>query len=123
MKTSLILHGWWGDSKNSWFPWLSESLNSRIHDIYIPNLPSTNNPILEEQLDYINIYSSDFKDWWNIIGHSLWCKLALKFVEENNIKNSNLVLVASSYPWLADDLWEEIYWDSYNYLKLYLMRN
>jgi len=40
------------------------------------------------------------------VGHSLGCQLALKFVEENNIKNSKIILVAPSYPNLAEELVE-----------------
>lgn len=117
-KTTLTLHGWWGDSSENWLPWLKKELENKVENLFIPNLPNTNNPVLEEQLDYINIYSSDFSKWWNIIGHSLGCQLALKFVEENNISNSTIILVAPTYPNLALEL-TEILWDSYETLKKY----
>lgn len=119
MKTLLILHGRWGNSNSNWFPWLKNETEFKSDAVYLPNLPNTNYPVLDEQMDYINVYSSDFSDWWNIVGHSLWCKLALKFVEENNIKNSIIVLVAPVYPWLASDFWRERVWDSYDALDKY----
>lgn len=90
-----------------------------MFDVYAPNLPNTNNPILEEQMEYINVYSSDFKEWWYIIAHSLWCKLTMKFIEENNIKNSIIILVAPTYSWLDKELWKEILWEAYENMWKY----
>jgi len=117
-KTTLILHWWWGDSKENWLPWLKKKIEFGVGELFIPNLPNSDNPEIEEQLEYINIYSSDFSEWWNIIGHSLGCQLAMKFVEENNISNSKIILVAPSYPNLAEEL-VEILWESYDVLKKY----
>ena len=115
---TLVLHWWGGSSEENWLPWLKKEIEFKVEDLFIPNLPNTDNPVIEEQLDYINIYSSDFSEWWNIIGHSLGCQLALKFVEENNIKNSTIILVAPSYPHLAKEL-VEILWNNFDILKKY----
>jgi len=120
MDTALILHWWEGNSEENWFPWLQKQLNNKFLDVYTPNLPHTNFPVFEEQMEYINVYSSSFKEWWYIIGHSLWCQLALKFIEENNIKNSVIILVAPVYCWLADEMWESTIWEAYSCLKTYV---
>jgi len=119
MNTALLLHGWWWSSEGSWFPWLQKELNRKFLDVYTPNLPNTNYPVLEEQEEYINIYASDFKDGGYIIAHSLWCQLAIKFIEENNIKNSIVILVAPSYPWLSWELGKDVFGDSYDTLNTY----
>lgn len=119
MKTTLALHWWWGNSEENWLPWLKKEIEFKADDLFIPNLPNTNNPVIEEQLDYINIYASDFIDWWNIIGHSLGCQLALKFVEENNIKNSKIILVAPSYFSTTKEVWEEVVWKYFKNLVKY----
>ena len=119
MDIALLLHGWEWNSYNNWFPWLQNELNKKMFDVYTPNLPNTFNPILWEQNDYINVYSSDFKNWWYIIAHSLWCQLAIKFIEENNIRNSIVILVAPTYPWLSWELGKEVFWDSYVNIKKY----
>lgn len=119
MKNTLILHWWWWNSSENWFPFLKWKVEFKSDEVFVPNLPNTNFPVLDEQLEYLSVYSSDFKDWWNIVWHSLWCKLSLQFIEYNNIKNSNIVLVAPTYTWLAKELWKEICWDSYDYLEKY----
>jgi hypothetical protein len=45
-----------------------------------------------------------------LIWHSLWCQLTLKFILENNIKNSSVILVSPTYPLLASELWTSILW-------------
>ena len=61
MKNTLILHGWGGSSDDNWAPWLKNQVEYKADETFVPNLPNTDNPILEEQLDYINVYYSDFK--------------------------------------------------------------
>lgn len=117
-NTTLMLHWWWGDSEGNWFPWLKKEIEFKMDEVFIPNLPSTQNPVIEQQLEYIDIYNSDFSEWGYIIGHSLWCQLALKFIEENSISNSKIILVWPSYPKLWDDL-VEVLWDHYSILEKY----
>lgn len=119
MDNALLLHWWCGNSEGNWLPWLQKELNRKLFDVYTPNLPHTNNPVLEEQIEYLDAYISDFKKWWYIVWHSLWCQLSMKFIEENNIKNSIIILVAPTHPWLALELCEEILWDSYKSLEQY----
>jgi len=119
MKKYLILNWWGWSSKDGWKSWLKIELESKAYEVFLPNLPNSNNPILEEQLDYINVYAWDFDEDWNIVGHSLWCQLALKFIEENKISNNNIILVAPSYPWLAMELEEEKFWDKFFTLEKY----
>ena len=118
-KTALLLHWWWGHSEENWLPWLKKELESKAFETFVPNLPNTDKPDIEEQLEYISVYSGDFSEWWYIIGHSLGCQLAMKFIEENNISNSKIILVAPTYPNLAEELWTEILWDSFEVIKKY----
>lgn len=61
MKNTLVLHGWWWKSSENWFPWLKNELEFKVDELFIPNLPSSQFPVLEEQLDYIRVYWNDFK--------------------------------------------------------------
>lgn len=119
MKTALILHWWWWNSDENWLPWLKDKIQFKVDEVFVPNLPNTNSPVLEEQEEYIDIYASDFNDEWYIISHSLWCQLAMKFIDENDIKNSITILVAPSYPWLSSELWKDILDDNYDILEKY----
>lgn len=123
MDIALLLHGWWWNSDENWLPWLKLELEKKLFDVYVPNLPNTNNPVLEEQEEYIDIYAWDFKEWWLLVWHSLGCQLALNFIQENNIKDSIVILVWPVYNWLALELGKSILWDSYDNLEKYFNFN
>ncbi|MFK7779783.1 MAG: alpha/beta fold hydrolase [Candidatus Gracilibacteria bacterium] len=123
MNKALLLHGWGGNSNENWLPWLQNELNKKLFDVYNPNLPNTDNPVLDEQNETIRVYSSKFKDGGYIIGHSLGCQLAVKYIEENKIKNSVIILVAPTYPGLAKELGKDVLDDSYESIEKYYNTN
>lgn len=122
MKKALLLHGWEGTSQSHWFPWLKSELETRWYEVEVPNLPETDTPILEDQVDFLKNFSlwkreypkgeglkedGDFRDGDIIVAHSLGCQVWLKYIEEKNISGLNVVFVAPSYNNLADELWED----------------
>ncbi len=119
MKKALLLHWRWWDSNENWLPWLNRELTQKSFKVHIPNLPNTNTPAIREQLTHLDNHNSNLEELNLIIWHSLWCQLAMKFIEENKIKNSKIILVAPTYPWLAEELWKEILWDVYETIEKY----
>ena len=119
MKKSLIIHGWGWKSLSNWFPWLKRELEDRDYEVFLPDLPNTNKPNYNEQIDFINKYDSELWEWDIVIWHSLWCKTAMHYVEENQLKWLKVILVAPVYPWLGEDLWKEVYWDAYEDISEY----
>lgn len=122
MNTTLILHWWWGTSEENWLPWIKKELEFKADDLYIPNLPNTKDPVLDEQLEYLYVYANGFNDAWNIVWHSLWCQLALHFIMNHNLKNIDVTLVAPSYPNIAEEWWEELFGSRFDILKKYYDR-
>ncbi len=119
MRKAILLHGWWGNSENNWFPWAQEELKNRWFEVFIPNLPNSYQPILSEQLETISETLKDFKDWDIIIWHSLWCQLALHAIHKYNISWLTAIFVGPSYPETTEEIWKEIVWDSYIKLVKY----
>ena len=119
MKNSLILHwrGW--NTNENWFPWLKEELKKLNYEVFAPNLPNTSSPKLSEQLSFIDLYSKNLKDNSLIFWHSLWCSLALNFINKHQINNSTIFLVAPVYYWLAKDIWKEMLKYKYDILDQY----
>lgn len=117
---ALILHGWWGDGNENWFPYLKNQLQKKNIDFSAPKLPNSNTPKLEEQLDVLEEYNNYFSDGkWYIIAHSLGCKLALHFVEKYKLFDIKIILVAPVYPWVAEDCWKQVFEDAYDDIKTY----
>jgi len=67
----LILHGWQGSPSPHWQTILEENLNkNENYEVLFPELPSKDNPLLEEWLEALDTYIKDFKPEI-IICHSL----------------------------------------------------
>ncbi len=118
MKTALLLHGWEGYPKYVWFPWLKEKLKDKWYNVIIPALSNTDYPVYEEQ--YKDIKDIKLKSWDLIIGHSLWCKLAINFIEESKISKVHVILIAPVYNNLVDELGEVVFWDAFYNLSSYV---
>ena len=50
MKNTLIVHWWLGSSEENWLPWLKNEIQYKADEVFIPNLPNTDIPVIEEQL-------------------------------------------------------------------------
>jgi len=114
---ALLLHWWWWNSSENWLPWLKLEFEKTWINTFVPDLPDTDNPDLKKQLvslSNFNIENLDIMVW-----HSLGCQLAVKFLEEKNIENSRIILVAPTYPNLAIELWKDVLRDSYDSIEKY----
>lgn len=71
MKNALILHGTNASSKDNWFPWLKSQLEQRGWNVWVPDLPMSNQPSMSRY----NKFLLSNKEWnFNsesvLIGHS-----------------------------------------------------
>jgi len=119
MRKAILLHGWWGNSKNNWFPWTEQELKKRGFEVFIPNLPHSYHPVLSEQLENISDIIKDFQSGDIIIWHSLGCQLALHAIHTYKISWVKVIFVWPSYPGTTEEIWREIAWDSYEKLAEY----
>lgn len=119
MRKAILLHGWWGDSENNWFPWAQQELKNRWFEVRVPNLTNTHTPVLSEQLNDISNIVKNFKKWDIIIWHSLWCQLALHAIHEYKISWVKVIFVGPSYPGTTQEIWKDNVWDSYQKLVDY----
>lgn len=97
MKNALILHGAGNNSKGNWFPWLKNELENKGYNVWVPDLPNSNEPIKSAWLN--TIFSN--KEWVFdenslIIGHSAGATLVLRILENlpDNVKINKTVLVS-----------------------------
>lgn len=97
MKNALILHGTQGNSSSNWFPWLKDELSKKGYQVWLPDLPGAEEPILDNYTRFI--FSN--KDWqFNqdsiIIGHSSGAIAILAILNElpENIVVDKCILVS-----------------------------
>ncbi len=119
MKNALILHWWLWNKDENWFPWLKTELKTKNFNVFLPNLPNSEFPDCETQVNFIEKYIKNLKSWDYIIWHSLWATLALKTIEKYKLKWINFVLVWATYPEILKDL---DYWKHKNYVETFFKK-
>jgi uncharacterized protein len=86
----LLIHGWDGSPSDGWFPWLREKLSGR-YEVSAPELPDSAEPSIKAWMEKLGeVGEVDY-----IVGHSLGCNAALRFVGTGEVKG--MLLVA---PWI-----------------------
>lgn len=93
MKNASIFHGWGGSPRSFWFPWLTDALAKKGYDVWCPELPDTNNPCLEAQLEFV-LKNGSFNDKTVLVGHSAGCPLILAALERLTAPVAQVILVA-----------------------------
>ncbi len=116
MKNVVIFHGTGGTPDSFWFPYVKNSLLLRNYHVWVPQLPDTNSPSLENQLPFA-LKNYNFNKETIIIGHSSGCPLALAVLEKLDIQIHQVILVASFSEPLTDKP-NPILQDSYNWEKI-----
>lgn len=119
MKKCLVLHWRWWNDNGDWFPWLKDELEKKNIETIIPNLPYTDIPVYEQQIEFVEKYKDILNEWDIIIWHSLGCKLAMHIVDKFKLKYLKLILVAPVYPWLWEDGWKKMFWDAHETITPY----
>jgi len=93
MHHVIIFHGYGETPESYWYPYLKRELYRSGYEVLVPALPHTNDPALEEQLDFA-LKNFRFSDSTILIGHSSGCSLILSVLEKIEIPILQAILVA-----------------------------
>jgi hypothetical protein len=98
VKKAYIVHGWGGNSKSEWFPWLKKELELKGFETVVFDMPETENPKIETWVKYLEDNIQNLNEETILIGHSIGCQTILRYLEKlpENIKVRKIILVA---PW------------------------
>lgn len=105
LPTLILLHGLGGNSKENWFPWISEKFKNRAKIISF-DLPNTLKPLRKEWLiEILKNLPTDVSDTY-LIGHSLGGTAMIYLLHEwKDIAFAGALLIASP----MDDLgWDNL---------------
>ena len=110
MKKVFLIHGWGGNSKESWFPWLKEELRKKEIPLTIPNMPNTDNPKINEWIQKIKEIVGEPNEEMCLIGHSIGCQAIMRYLETlpEGKKVGKVIFVAGWFD-LLDEVWDEKY--------------
>ena len=80
-KRVFIIHGWGGNSKEGWFPWLKRELEKRSFEVIVPELPETETPRIYNWIPFLEQTVKDPDQNTYFVGHSLGCQAIARYLE------------------------------------------
>lgn len=81
MKRIFIIHGWGGSSKGDWLPWLKAELAKLGHQVVVPDMPDTDEPVIEKWVGHLAGIVGEPDENTYFIGHSIGCQTILRYLE------------------------------------------
>lgn len=95
-KRVFILHGWGGDSKEGWFPWLKAELEKLGFEVIAPDLPDTNNPRIDSWVTALSQLVGEPDQNTYFVGHSMGNQAIVRYLESlsDNVRVGGAVFVA-----------------------------
>ena len=99
MEKAILIHGWEGNPRNCWFPWLKKELEKKNFKVVVPKMPNSDEP-------KINLWVSKLKDVVDFpdeetyfVGHSIGCQAIMRYLETlpEKTKIGGIVFVAGFF--------------------------
>jgi len=89
----VFLHGYNGNSKEAFWPWLKKEVESRGANVFAPDLPNPDAPNIDEQVRYI-LKRHSFGEKTVLVTHSLGGVVAMKLLPLLKKKIAQLFMIA-----------------------------
>ena len=95
-KIVFIIHGWWGDPKEGWFPWLKKELEKRGFEVFIPKMPDTGKPKIDRWVGKLAKIAGRVDKNTYFVGHSIGAQAIMRYLEKlpKNKKIGGAIFVA-----------------------------
>lgn len=95
MKTAIILHGTLGSPQGNWFQWLKDQLETKGLQVWLPQLPHTEQPSLKEWANFVQKECPFvINEETLIVGHSSGAILALVLAQRSPESIGRIVCVS-----------------------------
>lgn len=91
-KRVLIIHGFGVTNTGCFYPWLKSELEKLGYNVELPNLPNTEDPLADEQVEYLLDNYPSKKDI--IVCHSYGGVTAMKFIESINYNIKSIYMIS-----------------------------
>lgn len=94
-KRVFIIHGYGAKPSDNWFPWLKEKLEKKGFEVFVPQMPDTDEPTIQKWLPHFQKIVGECDENTYFVGHSLGTITILKYLESlpANQKAGGVVLV------------------------------
>lgn len=94
MKRVFIIHRWSGSPLEDWIPWLKGVLEERGYKVSVPEMPDTDNPVIEKWVAHLSKIVGVPDSNTYFIGHSIGCQTVLRYLESLNNPIGGALFVA-----------------------------
>ncbi len=98
-KRVFIVHGWGGYPEEGWFPWLKAELESRGFEVYVPQLPETDTPKINNWVPALAAVIGIPDENIYFVGHSMGCQTIARYLETvpESVKVGGAIFVAGFF--------------------------
>lgn len=93
-KKVFIIHRWSGGPQDDWRPWLKDELEKNNYEVFVPEMPDTDEPVIEKWVAKIKEIVGEPDENTYFIGHSIGCQAILRYLENINNKIGGAIFVA-----------------------------
>jgi hypothetical protein len=109
MKRVFIIHGWGGNPKEAWFPWLKRELEKREFKAVIPKMPGAEHPKIKTWTNHLKKIVGKPDENTYFVGHSIGCPAIMHYLEKlpKNTKVGGVVFVAGWFHLKLDAIEKE----------------
>ncbi|OHB08656.1 MAG: hypothetical protein A3I19_01255 [Candidatus Zambryskibacteria bacterium RIFCSPLOWO2_02_FULL_38_13] len=94
MKRVFIIHRWEGGSHDDWRPWLKNELEKRGFEVYVPDMPDTETPVIEKWVSHLSDIVGMPDNNTYFVGHSIGCQAILRYLETIDTPVGGAIFVA-----------------------------
>lgn len=94
MRRVIIVHRWEGGSHDDWRPWLKSGLEKIGYEVFVPDMPDTNTPVVEKWVSKIKEVVGEPDGDTYFVGHSIGCQAILRYLQTIDTPVGGAVFVA-----------------------------
>ncbi len=80
MPRAFLIHGYTGTPEHGWLPWLTQELETRGYDVFVPSMPETDHPRVRPWVGTLHEVVGEPCPDDVFVGHSLGCITIIRYL-------------------------------------------
>lgn len=103
-KRVFIVHGWDDYPEEGWFPWLKKELEERDFNVFVPQLPKSDEPRINNWVPKLKEVVGTPDEQTYFVGHSMGCQTIARYIEKlpEGVKIGGAIFVAGFFKRLTN---------------------
>ena len=132
-KRVFIIHGWGGGPEGACLLWLKINLEEKGFEVFAPQMPNTDEPTVEEWINYLSELVGTPDEQTFFVGHSIGCQAIMRYLQTIDQKIGGAIFIAGWFvlenlepeeieiatPWVENNInFEKLREISHNYVEI-----